>query len=162
VTLNIATPARPNAFTSVHENDWNYRHVVFRFDGQPIIVQIGQKRIIIGMENQPCDFLEPRENVTSRRIVLSTHTPSTKLSRWIKKVNVVTAAVILCHAYNSPVERCLAMVIGRVLANVSSKLCNFDFILELLLEASIEDFALGNLESIKRMWQRPLNIVLRE
>mmetsp|Transcript_30710 Transcript_30710/g.64371 ORF Transcript_30710/g.64371 Transcript_30710/m.64371 type:complete len:251 (-) Transcript_30710:1669-2421(-) len=82
-------------------------------------------------------------------MILSTHTPCTKLTARVKKINIVTAGVTLRHADDCSLKAHVTMMVGRVLSNVTCKLGNLDFSLQLLLEASIQHLALRWLEAVK-------------
>ena len=54
------------------------------------------------------------------------------------------------------------MVIGRVLAYITDKLCHFNLVLEFLLETTEENLPLARLESITERWDGSLAVSHRE
>src|SRR5210317_838598 len=100
------------------------------------------------MEDGSGDLLKSGENITSRSVVFTTHSPGSKLSRGVEKVHVVASDIRLSHVDNRSSERHLTVMVCRVLSNVSCQLGNLDFILELLFEASIQHLTLGWFETI--------------
>ena len=90
----------------------------------PSSLRYVSKRIVVRMKDCPRDFLELRENVTWRCRIFSAHTTSAKLSRWGQQVHVVRSTKGLSHVHDGTIERCFAMMVSRVLSNVSGKLCD--------------------------------------
>ena len=65
-----------------------------------------------------------------------------------QKVNIVATNIVLGHVDNSACQTNLAMMIGRVLCNVSSQLGNFNLFFELTLETAEEDLPLPGFKPI--------------
>lgn len=83
---------------------------------------------------------------------LATLITRTELTNRKEVIDIVRANEILGHADDGLCERRFTVVIRGVLCNVSGKLGDFDFLLEVSFEAGEEDFSLAGLESVANAW----------
>ena len=101
-------------------------------------------------------------DITGRRRILTALNASTELSLRNQPRNVVRTHEVLRHAHDGLVQRRLAVVVARVLRDVSCELRNANLLGQIPLECRIQDLALGRLESVHHIRNRTLQIVVAE
>ena len=73
---------------------------------------------------------------------------STELTVGLQEVDVVATDKVLGETNNGHVQTLLAVVIRRLLGNVTTKLRDLDFLVEVPLEASVQHLTLTRFETI--------------
>lgn len=141
-----------------------------RLDALPIVVEIGEDVVVIGVEHAPRDLSHVREDVTRARRIFPALESRTKLAVRVEDVQVVRADKVLREADDRALKRDVAVVVRRVLRDVTGELADLqeerlsvcalggregtrratrlDFVLQLALEATEEDLALTGLEAV--------------
>jgi hypothetical protein len=114
------------------------------------------------VKDGPSYRLKRRENVTCRGCILSSHSSSSKLTGWRKQIDIVRTAKVLSEPDDSLLQRNFAMMVRRMFGNVSCQLGDFNLILEVALEAGVQNFALRRLETINNMRDGTLVVVMRK
>jgi len=155
-------PTGTDAITSIDKDHGDNGHVVLGFNGQTIVVEIVQKSIVIWVEDGTGNLLQLGKDVTGGRGILTTHAASTKLTGGSEKIDVVGPDEGLAHTNNGTLEGDLAMMVGRVLRNITSELSYLDLSLELTLEAGEEDLSLRRLEAVHNVRNASGVICVRE
>jgi hypothetical protein len=76
-------------------------------------------------------------NVSGLSCILTTHQPRTKLTNRHQKIHIVGPNKVLGHAYDGGIQRCLTVVIARMLGNISCELSNSKFGFQIPLESRV-------------------------
>lgn len=87
-----------------YEDGGNNGHVVLGLDALSILLQVGEQRVVVDVEERAGDLLEPREDVSSGGRILATHDARTELAGGVEEVDVVAAHEVLRHAHDGAVQ----------------------------------------------------------
>lgn len=117
---NIGAPARTDSLAAIDQTHRNNRHIVFRFDQLPVILDIGQHMVIGLRVNEPRYLIQASEDVSGRCVVFASFVSGTELTIWHQQINIVRANEVLGHADNGLSQGHLAMMVGRMLSNVAT------------------------------------------
>lgn len=115
---------------------------------QTIVVDIGENGVVLGVEQEPSEWVECGEDVTSRGGVFAAVKPRTELTNREQEINIIRADEILRQIHDRAHQRRLAVVIRRQLGHGTGELRDFNLFDEISLETREHDLALAGLEAV--------------
>ena len=119
IIRNKSAPTWSNSFASVYQTHWNNGDIVFRLNKLAVVFNVGKSVVVMLRINEPCYFIEVCEDVSCTSVIFSSLVSWTKLSVWHQQIYIVWSYEILSHIHDSHGEWHLAVVICRMLCNVT-------------------------------------------
>jgi len=96
---------------------------------------------------------------------MTVNIPCTKLPARIEKWNIIGTRKVLCHVDNRTVQRCFAVMVGRLLSNIARQLGDFQLAVELAFETSVQNLEMGGQRKINHFlpsaWLTPFVLTFR-
>lgn len=89
-----------NTVCAVDQDERKDRNIPLWFNTEPVIDQVGKKRVVTGRHQHPGDLLRECRNITSRGMVLAPGGTSTKLTCRDEQIQVVRADKMLSQVDN--------------------------------------------------------------
>ena len=148
--------------TAVDQHRRQQRHVVLRLDRLPLLAQVPQQLVVRLVEKVPRQGGQPGVDVTGAGRVLAALQARSKLPRGHEQVDVVASHKVLRQAHDGLLQARLAVVVGRVLADVTGELGHLDVAAEVALEAGKEDLSLARLQAVDGRGDGALEVGARE
>ena len=153
---NTGRPACAYALGSIDETHRDNGNVPFRFHHFAIVLQIFKNVVVRFWENVSSQGGQAGVNVSCRGMVFASFESGTEHSVWSEQVDVVGTDEVLSHSNDGLGQGHFSMVVGRVLCDVTRKLCHLQFFLQISLETSVQDLPLSRLQSVDNVRNRPL------
>ena len=145
---NRCGPAGTDALRTVHQTHGNNRVVALRFHHLAVIFEIFQAMVIVFHEDSARYSVQVGENVSRRSMIFSSHIPGSELPDGHEKINVIGAHKVLSQRNDRHSERHFAVVVSCMFGHVTLQLSHFDFLSQVALETSEQNFALARLQAV--------------
>jgi len=104
--------------------------------------------IIVFQKYHSCNFVKTSVYIPRTCTILAPQISSPKLSYGHQKIYVIAAYKILGHIYDGLSQTGLSVVVSWMFRHVSLQLGNFDLLIQISLEARINDFSLSRFETV--------------
>ena len=162
ITHDFGTKTGSDSFCSIHQHHRNNGYIINRLDALTIIIQVGENGVILRSINKPRQFIQLCEDIPFASRVRPCLKPSPKLTVGFKQVDIVAADEILRHSDNRRIQTRLAMMVPRVFRNITTKLCDLDFRLEVFLERRKQNLSQGDFQPVHQIRDRAVAIIFRK
>ncbi|ABT14104.1 hypothetical protein MT325_m550L [Paramecium bursaria chlorella virus MT325] len=159
VRRNVSAEPCPDTIGTIYEQKRNSRNIPFGLNRRTIVLKILKEDIIGLIEHLARHGRQLCKDIPGRSAIFPAKNTRTKLTVGEQQVHVVTAHIVLCHAYNGTLQTLLTMMVSRVLSDVTRKLSDLHFVGQVPLECGKEDLTLRWLEAIHHAGNRTLHVI---
>mmetsp|Transcript_62311 Transcript_62311/g.165389 ORF Transcript_62311/g.165389 Transcript_62311/m.165389 type:complete len:225 (-) Transcript_62311:763-1437(-) len=104
-----------SAVDQCHGDHWD---IPLRLDGLAFLILKVEQRIVVGVEDEASDVLQPRVDVPCAGSILAALQACPELSRREQNVQIVGPNEGLRHAHNGTLQRSFTVMVGTVLRDV--------------------------------------------
>jgi len=114
---HLSCPASANSFGAVDEQEGQDGTVVLGLDALSVVVEVGEERVVFGVEEEASERTEVGEDVARRGGVFAAVEASAELADGQEEVAVVGADEVLSQVDYGAHEGGLAVVVGGELGH---------------------------------------------